>query len=432
MAKTKKIYFALLGFGKLGTGFYRVWQQKRESIKEETGFDLELKYILVKNINLKRKGDFDSSLLTDRFEDIAEDKNLKIAVDAIGGIEPTFSIVKHLMAKKIHLVSANRSMLASKMLELIKLANTQGLYVMPEPSLGGGVPIISALQRDLVANRIQSIIGILSGTSNYIISEMTKNNISLRDVLKYPAIQKMGESISIIDYEGTDAAQKVAILAAAAFGIKVDFLHLHAEGISDITPFDVTSARQFGYEFKLLAIIKNHEDKLEIRVHPTLIPINHPLTLVHGEYNAYFIETDLLGSYMLSGRGVGIEATSSIILRDIVAIADSLWKSARKDHYQISASTKTIMPMEEIHTSSYIRFPCLDKPGVIGEITTIFGYHDINIASAHAQVDPNSSDEIGYVHILVDRALEHDINSALKDVEQLNLLRGKIKYFRIL
>ncbi len=432
MAENKTIHFALLGLGKLGSGFFQLWNEKRAKIEAETGFDLNLRKILVKHKQFKRSVAVDSGLVTDRIEDITEDKSIRLVVDAIGGIEPTFSLIQKMMNRKMHLVSANRSMLAAKMMELTKLANKNNLYVMPEPSLGGGVPIINALQRDLVANHIYSITGILSGTSNFILSEMSRKNISMREVLKSPEIQKMGESLSIIDYEGSDAAQKVAILAAAAFGIKVDFLHLHAEGISGITPFDIRSARAFGYEFKLLSIIKNNEDQFEIRVHPTLVPLDHPLALVKGHYNAFYVETDLLGTYMMYGRGVGIEATGSLILRDIVAIADALWHGGKKDQYRFEWHEKMVIPMEEIQTSSYIRFPCLDRPGVIGDIATILGQHDINIASAHADVDPESHDRVGYVHVLVDSAKERDINKALKEVKKLSILRGPIKYFRIL
>lgn len=432
MPRKKVIHFALLGLGKLGCGFYKIWEEKREKIKEETGFDLNLKKILIKNSRFKRPGYINTDLLTDNPEDIANDKDIHIAIDAIGGIEPTFSIIKKLINSKISIVSANRSLLASKMHQIADLANENNIYIMPEPSLGGGVPIISAIQRDLLANRVRSLVGILSGTSNYILSEMSRRQISLEQVLKLPRIQKMGESLSIIDYEGSDAAQKISILAAGAFGIDINFLHIHAEGISDISADDIRHAGAFGYEFKLLAILIDHEDAFELRVHPTLVPKDHPLALVKGEYNAYYLETDLLGNYMIYGKGVGIEATSSLLLRDIVGMANLMFHSASKDRYRLDWNEKPIRPIEDIECSYYLRFPCIDKPGVIGKITSMLGEYNINIGSAHAEVDKTHASHLGFVHILVDQALERDIKDALNEIEKSDFIKDRIKFFRIL
>jgi homoserine dehydrogenase len=432
MPKKKTVNFALLGLGKLGSGFYNIWSQKREKIKERTGLDLNLKKILVKNLHFKRSKNIDKSLITTDLNDIINDPSIKIAVDAIGGIEPTYSIIKKLIGNKINLVSANRMLLASKMHELMDLANKNKVAIMPEPSLGGGIPIINTLQRDLVANQIHSVIGILSGTSNYILSEMTRKSLSLKEVLKSPEIQNMGESLSMIDYEGSDAAQKVAILAASSFGIDINFLHVYAEGLSNISKIDIYYADKFEYEFKLLAIIKEHAEQFEIRVHPALIPKYHPLSLVIGEYNAYYIQTDLLGSYMLYGKGVGIESVGSLILRDIVAIASNIYHTPVKFDYTLARNKKPVMPIEDIQSSYYLRFPCLDKPGVIGKITSALGRYNINICSAHAESYKKPSAEMGHVHIFVDKAQEKNIYKAIDHISKLDIMLDKIKYYRII
>ncbi|HES58877.1 MAG TPA: homoserine dehydrogenase, partial [Caldithrix sp.] len=406
MPTKRVINVALLGLGKLGTGFLKVLKEKQQKIKDETGFELRLKKILIQNPHFKRDRAVDTSLLTTNVEDIISDKSIDIAVDAIGGIEPTFSIIKQLVSNKIHIVSANRTLLASKMHDLADLADRHKVYILPEPSLGGGIPIISAIQRDLIANKVNYVIGILSGTSNFILSEMSKTGLSLSEVLKSPQIQEISESLSIIDYEGSDAAQKVSIIAAAAFGIDVSYLHIHAEGISSVSADDVRHASDLGYEIKLLAILKDHPDKFEIRVHPTLVAKDHPLISVKGRYNAFLIETDLIGNYMLYGKGVGIEATSSVIIRDIVEIANLVYHSPRKGTYRLDWNEKSVMPIEEIRSSYYVRFPCHDKPGVIGSIATVLGNYDINIGSAHAEVEKDSPEKTGFVHILIDDAIE--------------------------
>ena len=430
---TKRIInVALLGLGKLGTGFVRVLLEKKKKIQEETGLELRLKKILIKNPHFKRDRIVDMSLLTTNVEDIISDKSIDIAIDAIGGIEPTFTILKTLIANKIHIISANRTLLASKMHDLANLANRHKIYILPEPSLGGGIPIISAIQRDLIANKVNCVIGILSGTSNFILSEMSRNASSLSDVLKSPQIQEIAESLSIIDYEGSDAAQKLSILAAAAFGINVSYLHIHAEGISDVTAEDIRYANELGFEIKLLAILKDHDDKFEIHVHPTMVSKDHPLISVKGRYNAFLIETDLIGNYMLYGKGVGIEATSSVILRDIVEIANLVYHSPRKGTYRLDWNDKPVIPIDEIRSSYYVRFPCHDKPGVIGSIATILGSFDINIGSAHAEIDKNSPSKQGFVHILIDDAVERDVVNSIKEISKLNLVRDEIKFFRIL
>ncbi len=433
MPRKKEIHFALLGLGKLGQGFYKLWVQKREEILRKTGFNLILKKILVKHKNLKRPDFVEPSLITTNLSEIINDQEIKIAIDAIGGIEPTFQVIKEIIARKIHLISANRTLLAARMHELADLANENKIYIQPEPSLGGGVPIISTIQRDLLANNIHALYGILSGTSNLILTKMTEEGISLKEALKSKEILKAGETLSIVDYEGSDAAQKVAILAAAAFGIDLNYLQVYAEGIAEITEMDVKCADDFGYVFKFLAIIKDHGDRFEVRAHPTLVPKNHPLALVRGEHNAFLIETDLLGDFMVYGKGVGIEATNSLILRDLLFLGNLIRYSPRRlDTYHLNWNEKPVLPIQEIESAYYIRFPCKDKPGVIGLIATILGKNKINIASAHAEVEKSYANSIGYVHILIDKAKEKRVLKSIRDVEALNITSGKVKLFRIL
>ncbi|WP_456439385.1 homoserine dehydrogenase [Caldithrix abyssi] len=433
MARKKDINFALLGLGKLGLGFYKLWAAKKDEILKKTGFNLNLKKILVKHISFERPDFVDQSLITDDLKEIVNDPEIKIAIDAIGGIEPTFKIIKEIISSKIHLISANRMLLAARMHELADLANNNHIYIQPEPSLGGGVPIISAIQRDLLANNVKALYGILSGTSNLILTKMTDERISLQEALKSREILQQGESLSIVDYEGSDAAQKVSILAAAAFGIDLNYLQVYAEGIAEITEFDIKCADDFGYVFKFLAIIRDHGDRFEVRVHPTLVPKSHPLALVRGEYNAYLIETDLLDDFMVYGKGVGLDATSSLILRDLLFLGNIIRYSPRRlDMYYLNWNDKPVAKIEDVESAYYIRFPCQDKPGVIGLIATILGKNKINIASAHAEVEKTYANSIGFVHILIDRAKEKQVLKSIRDVEALNITKGKVKLFRIL
>ena len=433
MPRKKDINFALLGLGKLGQSFYRLWTVKKEEILRKTGFNLNLKKILVKHKNFERPDFVEKSLITTDLNQIINDQEIKIAIDAMGGIEPTFQVIKQVVSSKIHLISANRTLLAARMHELADLANENKIYILPEPALGGGVPIISTIQRDLLANKVEALYGILSGTSNLILTKMTEERISLQEALKSKEILEAGESLSIVDYEGSDAAQKVAILAAAAFGIDLSYLEVYAEGIAEITEFDIKCADDFGYVFKFLSIIRDHGNRFEVRVHPTLVPKNHPLALVRGEFNAYLIETDLLDDFMVYGKGVGLEATNSLILRDLLFLGNIIrYSPSRLDTYRLNWNDKPVASIEEIESAYYIRFPCQDKPGVIGLIATILGKNKINIASAHAEVEKTYTNSIGFVHILIDQAKEKQVRKSIKDVEALDITSGKVKLFRIL
>ena len=433
MPKVRNINFALLGLGKLGSGFYRIYTEKRDKIREETGYQLNLKKILVKNPGFRRSVRVPSELITANPADIANDSSIQIIIDAIGGIEPTFTIIKEMIKSGKHVISANRMLLASKLTEMVQLASEFNIQILPEPSLGGGLPIISSLKHNLVANDIHSLYGIISGTSNFILSEMTRREVPLKEVLRSKEMQQLAESLSIIDYEGSDAAQKVAIVAAAAFGVEIDYRELYAEGISDISVFDIQCAREFGYEIKMLAIMKDHSDKFEIHVHPTLVPKDHPLTFIRNEYNAFFVRTDLVGDYMMYGRGVGIEPASSLILRDLLLIGERIRQTASpKSSFRLGWNPKPIMPMDEIVSAYYLRFPCVDRPGVVGKITTVLGDNGINIGSAHAEVNKTHSEELGYVHILIDEAKEASINRALDQIRSLDIMLGPIKLYRII
>lgn len=433
MPRTKQLNFALLGLGKLGIGFCNVLQSKKEQIRQDTGIELNLKRILVKNKHFKRPGNVNHELITTDVESLLHDDSIDVVIDAMGGIEPIYSMLKKFISRGIHIISANRTLLASKMHELAGLVNQNNTFIFPDSSLGGGLPIVSTLKKDLVANHVRSMVGILSGTSNFILSEMTQKKISLKEVLRANDLLKMSESLSVVDYEGSDAAQKVAILAAAALGVRVNYLDIYATGISNINLFDIQSADEFGYEFKLLAILKEHDDAFEIRVHPTLVPKDHPLTLIRGDQNAYFLETDLMGEYMMYGRGIGVEAASSLIIRDLIDLGNTLrYSKARRTTQRYNWNDKPILPMDEISSAYYVRFPCFDRPGVVGKITTALGSANINLDSAHAEVNKKEFPDIGFVHILIDEAKESAVQGAIHDITKMDIIKGNIKYFRIL
>lgn len=433
MAKPKKVYIALLGFGKLGQGLYQLWEKNREKIKEQTGTDLDISHILVKHLNHKRNTKAPAGLFTDNVDTLLKDDKLQIVIDVMGGIEPTYGIIKQFLYKGCHLISANRALLASKMREVFELARSKKVHLQFDAALGGGIPIVPVLKRDLIATRILGMWGIASGSSNYILTEMHRTKKTIKEVVKSPELQQLSESHITMDYEGSDSAQKLALLAAVAFGVKVNYLQVHAEGISNLKPLDIKFAEEFGYHIKHLTVLKDQKNGLELRVHPTLVPINHPLSSVKYDYNAVYIQTDLIGEYMLYGKGAGVYPAANMIIRDLVDVAASL-KTNSQDLYEFPLwNDKPVLSMKEIISAYYLRFTCLDVPGTMGKIATVLGENNINISSAHAsQRGDQSGDPTAYVHIFVEMAKEQDISRALSKIRKSNIIKDSATIFRII
>lgn len=433
MPKRRQLNFALLGCGKLGHGIYEIWLKNRQKIINQTGVDLNLKYILVKHKNYKRHRIIPKELITDNVNKILIDESIKIVIDAIGGIEPTYGIIKQFVEKGCHLVSANRALLSSKLREIFDLAKSKQVHLRFEAAIGGGIPLIRALRRDLIATKIKSMWGIVSGSANYILSKMTQNDCTLREALKSPGLQNLIEGYMRLDYEGIDAAQKVALISATVFGAEVSDLKIYAEGITNITPYDIKCARRYGYEFKLLAIVKDRREGLEMRVHPTLIPANHPLTSVIDEYIAFYVQTDIVGEFMVYGKGAGVYPAASVIIHELVDIASTL-KTSSKYMYEFPMwNEKKILSIEEIYSGYYFRVTCTDRPGVMGNIADILGEHMININSAYATAGEKGKNEnLANVHFFINHALERDVNAAIKTIQRLDVVHGKVVFFRII
>lgn len=433
MSKSREINIALLGCGKLGQGIYKLWLEKRTKILEQSGIDLNIKYILVKNIRYRRDPVIPPHTITDDTEIILHDDDVKIVIDAMGGIEPTFGIIKKFLNRGCHLVSANRALLASKMREVFELARSKQVHLQFDAALGGGIPIIRTIRRDLIAARILSMWGVTSGTSNYILSEMTRTRKSLKEILNSPELHKLAESYILLDYEGSDSAQKLSLLAATAFGVEVNYLHVHAEGISSLKPIDIKFADEFGYRIKLLAIIKDRDTGLELGVHPTLVPKNHPLASVDYDYNAVFIQTDTIGEFMLYGKGAGIYPAATMVIRDLVDVATSIRTSSRYMYEFPLWKDKRVLTSDDIISAYYLRFVCQDVPGVMGKIATVLGENNINIESTHASVDKiKRHEKTSFVHIFTEPSPEHDILKSLSTIKKMKVIRGAIRLFRIL
>jgi len=423
-----RVNLGLIGFGTVGSGVVKLLRENRDLIEKKTGINLYLKKIVDKDISSDRRIEVDSKILATDVETIFSDPEISIVIELIGGEEPAKSYIVKALTRKKHVITANKILMAKYGEEISGIAKENNVQIQYEASVAGGIPLLNALREGLVANKVRTILGIINGTTNYILTRMNENEQSFEEALKDAKQKGYAETNPAFDIEGIDSSQKLVILSSLAFGTRVDVGNVYTEGISKITIQDIKFAREFGYIIKLLAIAKNTNEDIELRVHPTMIPLKHPLASVRDEYNAICIEGDAVGTTMFYGKGAGQMPTASSVVSDIIKIALSINNTIL--YPNLSWNTKKTKPIEEMISRYYLRFPIIDQPGVIGKIGTILGKHDISITSADASLVEKQKNE-GNVEILTHETKERNIRSALKEMDELPMVRGKSILIRI-
>ncbi len=423
-----KVNLGLIGFGTIGAGVVKLLKKNHELIEKKTGINLYLRKIADRDISSDRGVNVDPKILTTDVETILSNPGIDIVIELIGGEEPAKSYIIEALTRKKHVVTANKVLLAKYSEEIFKIAKENNVQVQYEASVAGGIPLINALREGLAANKVRRILGIINGTTNYILTRMNEDEQSFEEALKGAKEKGYAETNSAFDIEGIDSSQKLAILSCLAFGTRVNVGDVYTEGISKITIQDIKFAREFGYIIKLLAIAKNTNEDIELRVHPTMIPLKHPLASVRDEYNAIYIEGDAVGTTMFYGKGAGQMPTASSVISDVIKIAFNISNTVSSPN--LFWDTKKIKPIEEITSRYYLRFPIIDQPGVIGKISTILGERDISIISAIASLVEKKKNQ-GNVEILAHETKERNIRSALKEIDELPMMRGKSILIRI-
>ncbi|MDF2675190.1 MAG: homoserine dehydrogenase, partial [Clostridiales bacterium] len=316
----KKVKIALLGLGNVGQGVWKILSQNKNEILMNCGYEIEISRILVRDMNKPRGVRVPKEILTTNVEDILNDEEIKIIVELMGGAEPAREYMLRAMKCKKHVVTANKLVLATQGEELFKTAEGEGILFYYEASVGGGIPIIREINESLTANKIEKLVGIINGTTNYILTKMTQEGMGFDEALKEAQAKGYAEADPTSDIEGYDAAYKLAIMASLSFGTKVDLESIYREGIGGIEAIDIEYANKFGYAIKLLAVGKEVDNRLELRVHPTMVPKNHPIANVNDSFNAIFIKGNAVGDLMLYGRGAGDLPTGSAVVGDIISI----------------------------------------------------------------------------------------------------------------
>lgn len=430
----KDIHIGIIGFGTVGSGLAQTLYEQNDRLRQKIGA----------NLILSRVADISISSLPEQFSnvqlskdagDIFNDPQIDIVVELIGGMEPAKTFLLKAIAKGKHVVTANKALLSVHGKEIFDAAVQNNVEVGYEASVGGGIPIIKALKEGLVANRINSIKGIMNGTANYILSQMTDRGLPFVDVLKKAQELGFAEADPTYDVEGIDTAHKLAILMTIAYGLDVRLDDISVEGISNIEPIDITYASKFGYRIKLLAISRNHGDHIEARVHPTMVPEDHMLATISGAFNGILINGDTVGDVLLYGQGAGMMPTGSAVAADVVDISRNILAGAVNrvpalSYLPENIGKPKITPMANLVCPFYFRVTALDKPGVLSIITGIFGKHGISIRS---MIQPGQ-DTGEPVHIVfrTHRATEGAVRNAIQEIDALEICNAPTVKIRIL
>ncbi|MFZ3115808.1 MAG: homoserine dehydrogenase [Syntrophales bacterium] len=430
----REISLGLIGFGTIGTGVIKLLQDNGELIKARLGARLVIKMVGDLDLHTPRLVALEPSLLTTDAQSIINDPAIDIIVELMGGYEPARSFILAALQNKKHVVTANKALLATHGNEIFSVAEQQGVNIGYEASVGGTIPIIKTLKESLVANRIRSIIGIVNGTANFVLTKMTDEGKAFDVVLSEAQSLGFAEANPTYDIEGIDAAHKLTIMLSLAYGKKVDLEDIYREGISHITRQDIEFARELGYRIKLLAIARENGGVVEARLHPAMIPFDHLLANVGANFNAFHIDGDASGPIFLYGQGAGMLPTASAVVSDIVDIAREIMKGvsclkpARAYPEQESESI-VLLPMDEICTNYYFRFAAIDRPGVLSQISGILGNRNIGIAAV-IQKGRRQSGAVPLV-ITTHKAREKDVQEALVEIDKLDVVLDKTMVIRI-
>ena len=411
----KKIKIGLLGLGTVGTGVYKLIRMRADVMERTAGARLEIKKILVHNKDKKREG-VDESLLTDNWKEILEDDEIQIIIEVIGGMEPAKTMIMEALRAGKNVVSANKDLIAEEGRELFEAAHEHGKDFLFEAAVAGGIPIIRPLKQCLAANEISDVLGIVNGTTNYILTKMFEDGMEFDDALKRAQELGYAEADPTSDVEGLDAGRKVAIMASIAFHSRVVFSDVYTEGITKITAADIAYAKEFDSVIKLLGVARNAEDGIEVGVYPVMLSKDHPLASVRESFNAVFIHGDAVDDAMFYGRGAGEMPTASAVVGDVIDVARDL---AYNCTGRISCTCYRQIPVKdfgEVQNKFFLRMQVKNRPGVLARIAQVFGEHKVSIARV---VQKNAHSDRAELVIVTEKVKERHMKDATEELKQM-------------
>lgn len=425
----KEIAVGLLGLGTVGSGVVQIIEEHQEKLMYQVGCPIKVKKILVKSLNKERAIKVDPSVLTTDVNDVLSDPEIDVVIEVMGGIEQTKEYLLQALKNKKHVVTANKDLMAVHGSELLNVAADNGCDLFFEASVAGGIPIIRTIVDGLSSDRITKMMGIVNGTTNYILTKMSQGGASYEDVLKEAQRLGFAEADPTSDVEGLDAARKMVILATLGFSMKIDLEDVSVRGITDITEEDLQYGRQLGYTMKLIGIAQEDHGKVEVSVQPTFLPDTHPLASVQNEYNAVFVCGDAVGETMFYGPGAGSLPTATSIVSDLVVVAKNMGlgvngKSAIRPQYP-----KNLKAPEEIFSKYFLRLQVTDATGVFAEITSLFAQHNISFEKI-LQL-PIKKREVAEVVLVTHHASKKDFDAILSKLKELQSVKNIKSCYRV-
>jgi homoserine dehydrogenase len=422
------IVVGILGLGVVGSGTVRVLTEHADAIARKVGAPITIKKIAVRDLAKAREVNLDPALLTDDPNAVIDDPEIQILCELIGGVEPAHDYVLRALRNNKNIVTANKEMMAKAGRDLLQEAESRGLDFSFEGSVGGGIPIIQPLKQALAGNKFSRILGIVNGTTNYILSKMTSEGADFADVLREAQAQGYAEADPAADIEGYDAQYKTAILSSIAFTSRVDPSQIYVEGITKIGQRDIEVARDLGYVIKIVGIGTDLGDALQVRVHPVLLPKSHPLASVNDVYNAVFLHGDAVGDVMFYGRGAGSLPTGSAVVGDIIETARNIRHGATGRLGCTCYDQKPLLPIDQLETNYYVRLLAHDRPKVLASLASIFGDFDVSIESVVQGAHPDGDAEIVWI---THRCVEANLRSALDVISRLEIVTGIQNWIRV-
>lgn len=423
----RPVQIGLLGCGTVGSGVVSILQTNGDRITDRAGGELVIRRVAVRDVNRTRSVEIPSELLTNDPAAVVADPDIDIVVELMGGVDPAKQLIADALSSGKSVVTANKEVLARHGGELSALAARHGVDLLFEGSVAGGIPIIRPLRECLAANRVRSIMGIINGTTNYMLSGMSRHGVEFESALREAQSLGYAEADPTSDVEGYDAAFKIAILASMAFETPVRVEDVYCEGISRITPADIQYGKELGYTVKLLAIAREDDGRLDVRVHPTFIRDAHPLAAVNDVFNAIFVEGDAVGELMFYGRGAGSLPTGSAVVADIIAAA----RRRRQGGNEPTRGEQRSLPMKSIDDAIsryYVSLRVVDRPGVLASIAGAFGEHGVSIGSV---IQKGRFDDPIDLVFVTHEVREANMRRALADIDQLSVVHQISNVIRV-
>lgn len=415
----KVIKAAILGAGTVGTGVYKLAQSMADEMESKTGARLEIKKVLVRNLGKIRDG-IDASVLTDSWKEIIDDKDIDIVIELMGGTEPAREYVIEALNAGKQVVTANKDLLAECGAEVMGAADKAGCDLQFEAAVAGAIPIIRPLKQSMAGNHITEVMGIVNGTTNYILTKMTESGMDYSEALAKATELGYAEADPTADVEGYDAGRKIAIMASLAFNSRVTFSQVYTEGITKITADDIRYAKEFGYVIKLLGVARNTPDGIEVKVHPMLIEENHPLAGVRDAFNAVFVHADAMDDAMFMGRGAGQLPTASAVMGDVVDVMRNIVHGCCGRVGCSCYKELKVKNIEDTSSKFFMRIKAADKPGVLANISSVLGNNDVCIAQV---VQKSRKDGIAELVIITDEVEERNFNDALSIFKGMSVVK---------